>query len=422
MRKNRKILAALMAAVMTASSSVAMFSYADEVSPDTSISLPSNSSTQADALRFMLEKYIAQNNIDAWIYDKESSPEGVIMIGYYRKNENIPLEIIAQVEQKGFDPQLVNFVQEDHEKDGLIEDMETIKRIVDYYISANNINARIVPEFQLLDELDKNVLYVEYSAEKAEIPDMLSAYIKEMKIDPEFVTTGALGSFSKQAENAAEYTFEEFCKLTEDEVRALFEEKGMTAEKGYVVWTEKRIASEQKYGKVDVLLKPNPFPVSDPELEEDYKIYWEQDRFGAALGLPEELFIFKQNLKVRAGYEDGESGFVFGEYCSCTIRVKSDNSDEAAKLLAAALNYVQLSPYFVNFHYDYWGTAAAPVKGDANCDGTADMADVVLIMQALANPDRYQLSERGAKNADMDGNGLTVGDAQTIQNMLLGIN
>ena len=62
------------------------------------------------------------------------------------------------------------------------------------------------------------------------------------------------------------------------------------------------------------------------------------------------------------------------------------------------------------------------VKGDANFDRRVDMSDVVLIMQALANPNKYQLTEQGMKNADMDGNGLTVADAQAIQNMLLGKN
>lgn len=74
-------------------------------------------------------------------------------------------------------------------------------------------------------------------------------------------------------------------------------------------------------------------------------------------------------------------------------------------------------------------TAAESVKGDANCDGSVDMADAVLIMQALANPDKYgidgtaenHLTEQGKANADMDGDGLTVGDAQTIQKKLLGL-
>lgn len=61
------------------------------------------------------------------------------------------------------------------------------------------------------------------------------------------------------------------------------------------------------------------------------------------------------------------------------------------------------------------------VDGDSNCDEQMDMADVVLIMQALANPNKYQLSEQGSFNADLDGNGITVGDAQAIQKILLGI-
>lgn len=69
------------------------------------------------------------------------------------------------------------------------------------------------------------------------------------------------------------------------------------------------------------------------------------------------------------------------------------------------------------------------LAGDANCDGQLDMADSVLIMQAITNPDKYgengsaenHLTEFGKFNADMDGDGLTVGDAQAIQKILLGI-
>jgi hypothetical protein len=60
------------------------------------------------------------------------------------------------------------------------------------------------------------------------------------------------------------------------------------------------------------------------------------------------------------------------------------------------------------------------VKGDANFDRHMDMADVVFIMQCLANPDKYQFTEQGRINADMDGNGVTVADARTIQMLLLG--
>ena len=59
--------------------------------------------------------------------------------------------------------------------------------------------------------------------------------------------------------------------------------------------------------------------------------------------------------------------------------------------------------------------------GDSNCDSAFDLADAVLIMQSLANPNKYSLSAQGRFNADMDDNGVTVGDAQAIQKMLLGL-
>ena len=70
------------------------------------------------------------------------------------------------------------------------------------------------------------------------------------------------------------------------------------------------------------------------------------------------------------------------------------------------------------------------VKGDANCDGIVDMSDVVLIMQALANPNKYgvngtnelHITQQGVDNGDVDSaiKGLTVSDALKIQRYLLG--
>ncbi len=71
-----------------------------------------------------------------------------------------------------------------------------------------------------------------------------------------------------------------------------------------------------------------------------------------------------------------------------------------------------------------------PTKsGDANCDDSVDMGDVVLIMQSLANPDKYgvggsdkyALTEQGKVNADVDksSKGITNNDALRIQEFLL---
>jgi hypothetical protein len=52
-----------------------------------------------------------------------------------------------------------------------------------------------------------------------------------------------------------------------------------------------------------------------------------------------------------------------------------------------------------------------------------DLSDTVLIMQSLANPDKYKLSAIGRFNADVNntGDGITLMDAQSVQNRLLGL-
>ena len=80
-------------------------------------------------------------------------------------------------------------------------------------------------------------------------------------------------------------------------------------------------------------------------------------------------------------------------------------------------------------------TTSAQLKvtmaGDTNCDGQIDMSDVVLIMQSLANPNKYAvggtepkaLTAQGSANADVDKSveGITVNDALRIQQYLLGL-
>ncbi len=75
------------------------------------------------------------------------------------------------------------------------------------------------------------------------------------------------------------------------------------------------------------------------------------------------------------------------------------------------------------------GDVTVKKYGDANCDDEVDMSDVVLIMQSLANPNKYALggsdekaiTAQGLANADVadHGNGVTAGDALRIQEYLL---
>lgn len=67
------------------------------------------------------------------------------------------------------------------------------------------------------------------------------------------------------------------------------------------------------------------------------------------------------------------------------------------------------------------------ISGDANCDGNVNMSDAVMIMQSLANPDKYKLTSQGALNADCTslitldngGDGVTNKDALAIQQYIL---
>lgn len=62
-------------------------------------------------------------------------------------------------------------------------------------------------------------------------------------------------------------------------------------------------------------------------------------------------------------------------------------------------------------------SAGTPEYGDVNEDGAVNISDAVLIMQSIANPDEFQITEQGKLNGDVvdNGNGLTNIDALAIQ-------
>ena len=74
--------------------------------------------------------------------------------------------------------------------------------------------------------------------------------------------------------------------------------------------------------------------------------------------------------------------------------------------------YDKYDPFRINLWDEY-------VEGDANLDGSENMADAVFVMQSLANPNKYEITEQGSFNADTDGNGLTNADALAIQKAIL---
>lgn len=65
----------------------------------------------------------------------------------------------------------------------------------------------------------------------------------------------------------------------------------------------------------------------------------------------------------------------------------------------------------------------ADLVGDANCDGSVDLADATSIIQHIGNEGKYGLSEQGFKNADCynTGDGVTGMDAIAIQQLEAGL-
>lgn len=137
--------------------------------------------------------------------------------------------------------------------------------------------------------------------------------------------------------------------------------------------------------------------------------------------LPENYRFFYGKTRDQYGVSGfGLEEFANGTDLSCTVYLE-DTSDDAPK-------YTYVTTVQENITTTTTTTVNS-INGDANCDGQVDLSDAVMIMQALANPNKYgidgtaehHLTEQGKLNGDMDGDGLTVGDARAIQSMLLGI-
>ena len=127
---------------------------------------------------------------------------------------------------------------------------------------------------------------------------------------------------------------------------------------------------------------------------------------------------------------------------SFTWKDNSSKSKAIVKIYSADCDFYSNSIDLdkVDKIYGYAGSTAERIAninyknfyafGDANCDKGIDMSDAVLIMQSLANPNKYGLNgtnehhitEKGIDCADVDenGNGITASDALKIQKYLLG--
>lgn len=101
---------------------------------------------------------------------------------------------------------------------------------------------------------------------------------------------------------------------------------------------------------------------------------------------------------------------------STFLKMQEDGLDFHVLCFMTAMAYFPDITYRCNYRY-----YVADVEGDANSDSDMNLADAIMIMQTLANPDKYTMTEQGRRNADLSGtgDGISSLDAQTIQKRLL---
>ena len=126
---------------------------------------------------------------------------------------------------------------------------------------------------------------------------------------------------------------------------------------------------------------------------------------------------------------DDERGQLMGAYLFTKgiFNEKNPNPDPVLADYPEADGYIRIVDSDTKIVPEF----SVTMKGDANCDNEVNMADAVLVMQALSNPDdygfaigrSYRITKQGILNADVcgDGDGITIVDAQMIQSYKLGI-
>ena len=168
----------------------------------------------------------------------------------------------------------------------------------------------------------------------------------------------------------------------------------------------------------------NKYISSNAKLENIYYISGEINQMGTAIYYKTSVgdYVYYNY------YSIGEKLFPIEDFCKYQKAISDElakHSDENGSEDIDISDFMDLAKYELK----KVATSSENIKGDANCDGQVDLSDAVMIMQALANPNKYgidgtaerHLTEQGQINGDIDGDGITVGDAQAIQMKLLGL-
>jgi len=166
----------------------------------------------------------------------------------------------------------------------------------------------------------------------------------------------------------------------------------------------------------------NIYPEWDSSNDYSYPDLVSFEDENAASAITDKVTLYADDKLIWGTEPDGtkadtnSSKYVVDKDTTTTTTNKSDSSKTTTTTTKTEASKTDDTPANVSY-------------GDANCDGKVDMSDVVLIMQALSNPNKYglkgtdknHLTAEGQSNADCDlsSPGMSTGDALAIQKYLL---
>lgn len=131
------------------------------------------------------------------------------------------------------------------------------------------------------------------------------------------------------------------------------------------------------------------------------------------------------------GFDMIDHSIYFSYYGDNIVTVSGFTSDENSDIYDCMRNALTLynSEFFneygknANINFTLYDGPSINTKGDVNLDNQVNMADAVLVMQYIANPDKFPVVNIGAELGDVTGNGdgITNKDALAIQMYKLGL-
>ncbi|WP_028518967.1 dockerin type I repeat-containing protein [Ruminococcus flavefaciens] len=306
-----------------------------------------------------------------------------------------------------------------------ITDLDTIKNMINDFTAESKIGLKVIAKEKISDKYADKYVYLRWNTENASDYDKFGEFLWKNNIDDKllefipFDTDGEENELNRISELLYYYVKDNNIPATVFGVDPDFIENKVTVE---YYWKNEDVTEQIKAFLAENNIDTNLVSFAVEEAQ--------------AVDTILKLTVVEINNDTLILMPDKDS-FISKNYSRFALPTKYLDNIEPSVGMKLDIDYGAgsgiLSTYPAKFSnvksVTVLSETAEIVKGDANLDDQADMADVVLIMQALANPNKYgengsnlnHLTGLGKLNADIDGDGLTVGDAQALQKILLGL-